>query len=110
MGVREDLTEAKVNTNELKEQVNELKEHSLAEDVLHFCTNVIKKMFIIIIVLMLLWFTTIGLFVYYINTTGYEITTESAETNDGGNACVGNNCNNGEVNYGEGFEGNEEES
>jgi hypothetical protein len=45
-----------------------------------------------------MWFASIGLFIYYINTTGYEVTTETAETNDSGNACVGDNCNNGVVN------------
>ena len=63
-----------------------------------------KRMFIIILVLLTMWFATIGMFVYYINTTGYEEITETAQVeNDDGdaNACVGDNCNNGEINYGE---------
>ena len=50
---------------------------------------------------MLLWFATIGMFVYHIETTGYEVITETAEVeNDSGNAnaCVGDNCNNGVIN------------
>ena len=48
-----------------------------------------------------MWFATIGIFVYYINTTGIETITEEVNTDSGGNACIGDSCNNGEINYGE---------
>lgn len=63
-----------------------------------------KRLFIIILVLLTMWFATIGMFVYYINTTGYEEITETTKVeNDNGdaNACIGDNCNNGEITYGE---------
>ena len=59
-----------------------------------------KRLYVIILVILTMWFVSIGLFIYYINTTGYIDTTEIADTSDGGNACVGDNCNNGEINYG----------
>lgn len=57
-----------------------------------------KRMFIALITVVLLWFATIGLFVYYISNYGYEETIEYVETNDNGNGCIGDNCNNGVIN------------
>ena len=65
-----------------------------------------RRMFIIILVLIGVILAMAGAFIYYINTTGYEETTEYATTDNGGNACVGDNCNNGEMNYGDSFEEN----
>lgn len=73
---------------------------NLATELLSDAKKANKRMFIIVLVVLAMWFATIGVFIYYINTTGYEITTETAETNDSGNACVGDNCNNGEITYG----------
>lgn len=69
-----------------------------ATELLHILKTQNKRMLIILLVVLIMWFSTIGLFVYYINTTGYEVTTETAETDDGGNACIGDNCNNGVIN------------
>ena len=86
---------------ELKKELEEVKEESLAMSLLSDYKKDKKRLFIIILVILSFWFATIGAFVYYINTTGYEeIITETAETDDGGNACVGDNCNNGDI-YGE---------
>ena len=63
-----------------------------------------KRMFIIILVLIGVILAVSGAFIYYVNTTGYEETTEttSVENEDGNaNACIGDNCNNGEIDYGE---------
>ena len=59
-----------------------------------------KRMFIIILVLIGVILSISGAFIYYVNTTGFEETTEYATTDKGGNACVGDNCNNGEIDYG----------
>ena len=48
--------------------------------------------------------------VYEYTHTTIEDTIEYAETDNGGNACVGNNCNNGDIDYGESIQKNEEES
>ena len=84
----------------VKKELNELKEQSFAYEILQDYKKANKRQFISILVILFMWFATIGAFVYYINTTGYEETVEYANTDDGGNACVGDNCNNGEVNYG----------
>lgn len=63
-----------------------------------------KRMFIVILVLISVILAVSGAFIYYVNTTGYEETTEttSVENEDGNaNACIGDNCNNGEIDYGE---------
>ena len=86
----------------VKKEVKKLKEQSLMMDILADYKKANKRLYIILIVVLCMWFISIGLFVYYINTTGYEVVTETAETSDSGNACVGDNCNNGEINYGKG--------
>lgn len=85
----------------VKKELEEIKEQSLAMELLQDYKKTNKRMFITILVILTMWFATIGAFLYYINTTGYMETEEIAETDDGGNACVGDNCNNGEINYGE---------
>lgn len=77
-----------------------MKNNSLAMELLNDYKKTNKRLFIIILVILTMWFTSIGIFIYYINTTGFETITETAETTDSGNACVGDNCNNGEINYG----------
>lgn len=94
MGMREDIMA-------VKKDLEEVKNESFASEILRDYKKDKKRLFIIILVILSFWFATIGAFVYYINTTGYEEIIETAETSDGGNACVGDNCNNGEINYGE---------
>lgn len=94
MGLKDDIID-------MKEEVKAVRNQSLAMELLSDYKKTNKRMFIIIIVLLILWFSSIGLFIYYINTTGYEVVTETAETEGEGNACVGDKCNNGEINYGE---------
>lgn len=79
-----------------------MEEKSLAWELLQDTKKANKRMFIVILVILVMWFVTIGLFVYYVNTTGYEVVTETADTEGEGNACVGDKCNNGEINYGKG--------
>lgn len=83
---------------ELKKELEQVREQSFAMELLQDQRKQNKRLFIIIIVILSFWFATIGAFVYYINTTGYEETIEYAETDNGGNACVGDNCNNGVIN------------
>jgi cytochrome c oxidase assembly protein Cox11 len=83
---------------EIKKEIEEVKEKSLMLDIVSDYKKANRRQFIVILVILTMWFASIGLFIYYINTTGYEVTTETAETNDSGNACVGDNCNNGVVN------------
>lgn len=84
----------------VKKEVKELKEKSFALEILKDYKKSNKRLFAIILVILSMWFATIGAFIYYINTVDYEEITETADTGEGGNACVGDNCNNGEINYG----------
>ena len=86
----------------METKAQEIKEKSFAMEILQDYKKANKRLFIVIIVILAMWFATIGAFLYYINTTGFEETIETAETTDGGNACVGDNCNNGEITYGKG--------
>ena len=83
---------------DLKKELKKLKQESFAMELLKDQRKQNKRLFVIILVILSFWFITIGAFVYYINTTGYEETMEIADTSDGGNACVGDNCNNGVIN------------
>ena len=74
-----------------------MKENGFAVEILNDYKKASKRQFVIILFILTMWFASIGLFIYYINTTGYEEITETAETNDSGNACVGDNCNNGVI-------------
>lgn len=74
-----------------------MKENGFAVEILNDYKKANKRQFVIILFILTMWFASIGLFIYYINTTGYEEITETAETNDSGNACVGDNCNNGVI-------------
>jgi hypothetical protein len=92
------------DVQKIEEKVKKVEEQSIVMELLHDQKKQNKRLFIVILVILSMWFATIGAFLYYINTTGYEETTEIAEVeNEDGNAnaCVGDSCNNGEINYGE---------
>ena len=84
----------------VKKEVKEIQNQSLAMELLRDARKLNQRQFIIILVILTMWFASIGLFIYYINTTGYEVITETADTEGEGNACVGDSCNNGEITYG----------
>lgn len=97
MGLKDDVLD-------IKKEFQEVKNQSFAMDLLNDYKKQNRRQFVVILVILTMWFASIGLFIYYINTTGYEVTTESTEVeNESGNAnaCVGDNCNNGKINYGE---------
>lgn len=73
MGLKDDIID-------MKEEVKAVRNQSLAMELLSDYKKTNKRQFIIIIVLLILWFSSIGLFIYYINTTGYEVVTETAQT------------------------------
>jgi hypothetical protein len=78
-----------------------MEDKSLATELLQDAKRTNKRMFILIILILIMWFSSIGLFIYYIKTTAYETITESTEVeNESGNAnaCIGDNCNNGVIN------------
>lgn len=94
MSIKEDI-------EKVQKKVNAIEEQSFAMELLQDAKRTNKRMYAIIIIILILWFSSIGLFIYYIKTTGYEVVTETTEVeNDDGNAnaCIGNNCNNGVIN------------
>lgn len=93
------------NINKINNNREKIDENTSALDILHTSEANGKRMFYILIAVLIAWVVTIGAFLYYINTTSFEETTEIAEVeneNGNANACVGDNCNNGEISYGEG--------
>ena len=109
MALNEKIEVTEKKLNEIEGRLEEMQEHTLAMEVLKFskdqnkqsndnlmATN--KRLFILLLCSLFANLAIGGFFAYYV--TGYtpEVKTEEASTNDGGNACVGENCNNGEIN------------
>lgn len=101
MGIREEVVE-------MKKEVKAVKEQSLMMDILTDYKKANKRQFIIILVILSMWFCTIGYLVYVLNDIGYEeITTEtetydiSQDSGDNGNNNFingnGNEVNNGKA-------------
>lgn len=77
-----------------KKELEELKEQSFAMDLLKDYKNQNKRQFIIILVILSMWFTTIGYLVYVLNDIGVieETTQEVMQENESGNNnFIGNN-------------------
>lgn len=64
------------DTNEIKKEVKEL---SLAWELLDGCKKSNKRMFWIIIILIIAWLSTVGGFMYYITNYGYEESEEYSQ-------------------------------
>lgn len=94
MSIEEDL-------EKIQKKADRLETQSFAMNILEDYKKNNKRIFIVLIITLVMWFATIGYLVYIINNTGYETITEIADTEGEGNACVGDNCNNGDT-YGEG--------
>lgn len=83
---------------ELKKEVQEIKEESFAMSMLKDYKKQNKRQFIIILVILSMWFATIGYLVYILNDIQVVETTETYDmsTEDGNNNFVGGD-NNGEI-------------
>lgn len=88
MSIKDDLKET-------KEEIQELKEQSFALDLLRDYKKQNKRQFVVILVILSMWFITIGYLVYVLNDIGtIETTTTqevSQENSDGANNFIGNN-------------------
>ena len=82
---------------ELKKELNEVKEQSWAMEVLHDYKAANKRLFIALTVVLCMWFATIGYLVYTLNDIGTIETIQEVEDVD---TIGGNVVNNGDV-YGE---------
>lgn len=74
MGLKEEVLE-------MKKEVKEMQEHSFAMELLKDQKKQNKRMFIIILVILGMWFATIGYLIYVLNDIGVETTT-TTETVD----------------------------
>lgn len=84
-------------------ETKNIEEKSLARELLEDAKRTNKRMFIIILVILFMWFATIGYLVYILNDIGtIETTTQEVqqESESGNNNFVGGNgdINNGKAN------------
>ena len=74
-----------------------MKDESLVLELLRDSSKRNKRTFTVLLVVIFLWFATIVGFVWYINQ--FDFISEYTNTTDnGGNACIGDNCINGDSN------------
>lgn len=93
------LKDDKKEINNIKKEVHELQEQSLALELLKDYKKQNKRQFIVILVILGMWFATIGYLVYILNDIGTETTTTESydmSTENGNNNFVGGN-NNGNI-------------
>lgn len=92
MSMRDDVME-------IKKELNEIKEESFAMELLKDYKKANKRQFIIILVILTMWFATIGYLVYVLNDIGVieETTTQEVTDIDTVNGSI---VNDGDV-YGE---------
>ena len=76
MGIREEVLE-------MKKEVQEIQEESLAMSLLKDYKKQNKRQYIIILVILGMWFATIGYLVYVLNDIGTETTEVTQENSDG---------------------------
>ena len=60
MGLKDEI-------EDMKKEVKDIQEHSFEMELLKDARKTNKRQFIIIIVLLSFWFSTIGVFIYYIS-------------------------------------------
>ena len=70
MGLKEEMLE-------MKKEVKEIQEESLAMSLLHDYKMQNKRQFIVILVILGMWFATIGYLIYILNDIEVETTTLS---------------------------------
>lgn len=75
---------------DMKKEVKEVKEKSLALELLEDYKKANKRQFIIILVILTMWFATIGYLVYILNDIGTTEEVVTQENEDGYNNYIGN--------------------
>lgn len=92
MGLKEDLID-------MKKELEDIKQESFAMELLKDYRKQNKRQFITILVILTMWFLTIGYLVYLLNDIGtIEETTNVEQKNENGyNNFIGND---GDINYG----------
>ena len=92
MSMRDDVME-------IKKELEEVREESFAMELLRDYKKANKRQFIIILVILTMWFATIGYLVYVLNDIGVIEETTTQEVTDF-DTINGNVVNNGDI-YGE---------
>lgn len=87
MGLKEEVLE-------MKKEVQEIQEQSFAMELLKDQKKQNKRQFIIILVILGMWFATIGYLVYVLNDTNTETTTQEVTDID---SVDGNIINKGDI-------------
>lgn len=82
---------------EMKEEVKAVKEKSIAMELLQDQKKQNKRLFIIILVILGMWFLTIGYLVYVLNDIGTHEDVITQENENGYNNYIGND---GDINNG----------
>jgi hypothetical protein len=76
---------------ELKKELEQVREQSFASEILQDYKKANKRQFVVILVILTMWFATIGYLIYILNDIGYvEETTITQENEDGYNNYIGN--------------------
>lgn len=83
MSMKEDVLQ-------MKKEVQEIKTQSLAMELIRDYKKQNKRQFIMIMVILILWFTTIGYLVYVLNDIGNYEETITQENENGYNNYIGN--------------------
>lgn len=77
---------------EVKKEVQELKDQSLAREILNDYKKTNKRLFVTLLVVLFMWFITIGYLVYVLNDIGTETSTieiEEVESIDNSHIKIG---------------------
>lgn len=91
MSLREDI-------ERVEKKMKRIEEESLAMELLKDARKTNKRMFVMILVILCMWFVTIGYLVYVLNDVSSVETTEISQDNENGyNNYIGND---GDINNG----------
>ena len=83
MSIKEEL-------EKVQKKVNAIEEQSFAMELLQDAKKTNKRLYIILIVVLCMWFATIGYLVYVLNDTGTIETTRVEQSDAGSNNYIGN--------------------
>lgn len=79
------------NSNKIDDNAEKIQRNSYALDILKDYKNENKRLFIIVVVILIMWFLTIGYLVYILNDIGtIDETTVTQENENGYNNYIGN--------------------
>lgn len=83
MSIQEDI-------EKIEKKAEKLEKNSFAMELLEDYKKANKRMFIALILVLFMWFATIGYLVYILNDIGTEETTITQDAPDGNNNYIGN--------------------